>query len=177
MRLKILVKPVFTTRRLLAIKTFCTIILSPSADWFNVSAVFRPCTLYFKLLPGQKFAILELTAIDYSKALSSLKPKLLCIIGYLKTSSPYLKENTTFHHCREQLLNAFKEIIAVYTENNTKTIHKNIQNKELQIIKIAGHIFTIRLTINVSSDKWVKLFWLLADSSFCAYPSHVMEIW
>jgi hypothetical protein len=50
--------------------------------------------------------------------------------------SPHLKENTTLHHYKDQLVNAVKAIIAVYSENHTELTDTFCgQSAELLIVK------------------------------------------
>jgi hypothetical protein len=42
---------------------------------------------------------------------------------YNKEFSPYLRENITLHNYQDQFVDLFKEIIAVYTENHTRSLN------------------------------------------------------
>jgi hypothetical protein len=51
-----------------------------------------------------------------------LKPKFMCCIYiYIRVQS-VLQRDTTLYHYKAQLVDAFKEIIVVYSENHSKSI-------------------------------------------------------
>jgi hypothetical protein len=74
----------------------------------------------------------------------SLKPK--APLNDTKVSIPYLQENTTLLHLKDQFLNPFRDVLAVYSENNAKSINTLYgRSSELLTLKWSVRIVTTEL--------------------------------
>jgi hypothetical protein len=62
-------------------------------------------------------------ARDYALPLLNLHILKTKLAQKIKEFSPHFKENTILRHYKDQLVNAVKEIISVYSENHTKPIN------------------------------------------------------